>query len=248
MLQRLAEAGSARLRGSALAKDGARRCRPAAGTRDSSGAREMLKPASYPENFPELPKLQALAGHGRRLYPRRNRARKAIFSRPPINVTFESGVNHVGVWQDASNGNGDDVTGSNDGAKNSTLMNYLPDARNHGAEIYTELCVRRIEQSGDGKWRVHYQLLGLGRERFDAPTLRLPPISSFLPPACWAAPRSCCARRPPASPCRIRSAPGSPATATRLPSPTIATARFSPSDYGAHDPQDMDLSDPASPA
>lgn len=133
-------------------------------------ANEMLKPAPYPQNFPALPKLQALEAMAA-AFVRDGTAPQGVFSRPPINVTFESGVNHVGVWQNASNGNGDDVTGSNDGAKNSTLMNYLPDARNHGAEIYTELCVRRIEQSGDGKWRVHYQLLGLGREAFDAPTL-----------------------------------------------------------------------------
>ncbi len=133
-------------------------------------AREMLKPASYPENFPTPPKLQALQAIAD-TFIRDGTAPEGIFSRPPINVTFESGVNHVGVWQDATNGNGDDVTGSNDGAKNSTLMNYLPDARNHGAEIYTEVSVRRIERSGKGGWRVHYQLLGLGRERFDAPTL-----------------------------------------------------------------------------
>lgn len=137
-----------------------------------SRAQEMLRPASYPNSFPALPKLQALEAIAD-FFVSEKTAPTGIFSRPPINVTFETGVNHVGVWQNATDGNGDDVTGSNDGAKNSTLMNYLPDARNYGAEIYTEIAVRRIERGDGGNWRVHYQLLGLGRERFDAPTLAL---------------------------------------------------------------------------
>jgi cholesterol oxidase len=49
-------------------------------------------------------------------------------------------------------------------------MNYLPDAVNHGAEIFTRTDVRFVERV-DGRWLVHYQLLGSGRETFDAPTL-----------------------------------------------------------------------------
>ena len=57
--------------------------------------------------------------------------------RLPITVNFEDGVNHVGVEQPACNNCGNCVGGCNHGAKNTLLTNYLPDARNHGAELYT---------------------------------------------------------------------------------------------------------------
>ena len=75
------------------------------------------------------------------------------FYRTPINVTFADGDNHVGVEQHACTLCGDCMTGCNYGAKNTTLMNYLPDAKNHGAEIYTQTSVRRIEHAQD-RWVV----------------------------------------------------------------------------------------------
>ena len=125
---------------------------------------EMLKPTPYPTDFPRLPKLEALERSAGALHGQ--------FSRPPINVSFTDGVNHVGVEQHACILCGDCVTGCNHGAKNTVLMNYLPDARNHGAEIFTEIGVRRLERQGT-KWVVHYQLLESGREAFDAPELSL---------------------------------------------------------------------------
>ena len=68
------------------------------------------------------------------------------FYRPPINVTFKDGVNHVGVVQQACKLCGDCVSGCNYAAKNTILMNYLPDAKNHGAEIFTHLSVRCISR------------------------------------------------------------------------------------------------------
>jgi cholesterol oxidase len=88
------------------------------------------------------------------------------------NVTFEDHVNQVGVAQQACTLCGDCVSGCNYGAKNTVLMNYLPDARNHGAEIFTRVAVRFLERKDD-RWLVHYQLLDSGRERFDAPPLFL---------------------------------------------------------------------------
>jgi hypothetical protein len=41
-------------------------------------------------------------------------------------------------------------------------MNYLPDATNHGAEIYTQVWVQRVERK-DSKWLVHYQIRDAGR-------------------------------------------------------------------------------------
>lgn len=93
----------------------------------------------------------------------------ARWKRTSINVNFEKdGVNHVGVEQPRCSECGDCVTGCNTGAKNTTLMTYLPDAVNHGAEIFTEVEVRRISREPDGTYAVHYHLLGAGRERFGA--------------------------------------------------------------------------------
>ena len=125
-------------------------------------AEEMLKPMPYPKDFPILPKLAA--------HEKSAAAMQQPFSRPPINVTFTDGVNHVGVDQRACVLCGDCVSGCNHRAKNTVLMNYLPDAWNHGAEIYTQVAVRHLERRNN-RWVVHYQLLNSGRERFDAPTL-----------------------------------------------------------------------------
>lgn len=128
-------------------------------------ARKMLRPTPYPDTQPQLPKLTALEASAKTL--------PGQFYRPPINVTFTpfaNGVNHVGVPQDPCNGCGDCVSGCNYRAKNTTLMNYLPDAKNHGAEIFTQASVKFLERQGD-RWLVHYQVLNSGREVFDAPTL-----------------------------------------------------------------------------
>lgn len=125
-------------------------------------AEAMLKPTPYPETAPALAKLEALAAAAQAL--------GVSFYRPPIVVTFQDGVNHVGVAQQACTLCGDCVSGCNYGAKNTTAMNYLPDACNHGAELYTQAAVQWLERR-DGRWLVHYQLLDSGRERFQAPTL-----------------------------------------------------------------------------
>ncbi len=111
-------------------------------------AEEMLKPVPYPGSFPSLAKLEAHRKSGTALNER--------FYRPPINVTFEDGVNHVGVTQSACTLCGECISGCNYGAKNTVLMNYWPDARNHGAEIYTEVSVRRVERAATG-WRVYFE-------------------------------------------------------------------------------------------
>ena len=89
----------------------------------------MLRPTEYnfkaePTKFPPITKLSALeksAAHlGAEFYP------------PPINVNFEklpNDTNHVGVAQHPCVGCGDCMTGCNYGAKNTVLMNYLPDAK-----------------------------------------------------------------------------------------------------------------------
>ena len=100
-------------------------------------AEEMLKPVRYPETGLPLAKLEA--------HRRSAAAMSARFEVLPINVTFKEppgGINHVGVEQHACTLCGDCVTGCNHRAKNTTLMTYLPDAWNHGAEIFTQVSVR----------------------------------------------------------------------------------------------------------
>jgi cholesterol oxidase len=125
-------------------------------------AEEMLKPVPYPDLAPPLFKIRALEKAAAYLQEK--------FYRPPIKVTFQDGVNHVGVPQHACTACGDCVSGCNYAAKNTLIMNYLPDAKNQGAEIYTRVAVSRIERKG-GRWLVYFQLLEAGREVFEAPSL-----------------------------------------------------------------------------
>jgi len=108
-------------------------------------ARAMLGSTPYPRDFPELHKLAALEASAKGL--------GKPFFRPPINVTFKAGPNAAGVQQAACTLCGDCVTGCNYGAKNTTLMNYLPDAANHGAQIFTGAKVLWVERAGD-RWKV----------------------------------------------------------------------------------------------
>ena len=116
-------------------------------------AREMLGSTPYPRDFPDLPKLGALERAAEGL------GRKVV--RPDLNVTFASGPNAVGVRQNACNLCGDCCSGCNYGAKNTVLMNYLPDAYAHGAHIFTEVAVQSVRRS-QGAWRVGFDRLGGG--------------------------------------------------------------------------------------
>ncbi len=119
-------------------------------------AREMLGSNPYPAAWPDLPKLRALeqaaAGLGRAV------------ARPDLNVTFTDGPNAVGVRQNACTLCGDCCSGCNYGAKNTVLMNYLPDAYAHGAHIFTEVAVQSVRRC-DGIWRVALDVLGEERQR-----------------------------------------------------------------------------------
>ncbi len=134
-------------------------------------AKIMLRPNKYPSN-------------GGYVVPRKTQAHKKAakllrepFKLAPINVVFdkfEDGRNHVGVPQRPCTGCGDCVSGCNYGSKNTVLMNYLPDAVIHGAEIYTQASVRWIQRDeGNRGWLVFFQPVEMGREKFDAPPMFL---------------------------------------------------------------------------
>ncbi|HEY7938824.1 MAG TPA: GMC family oxidoreductase N-terminal domain-containing protein, partial [Acidimicrobiales bacterium] len=122
----------------------------------------MLGSRRYPEQTPPTPKMQAL-GEGAI-------ALGSALERPPLNVTFSSGLNAVGLHQEACTLCGDCCSGCNVGAKNTVLANYLPDAHANGARIFTEVAVERLRRDGD-RWLVDVQLVTGGRSRFDAPPL-----------------------------------------------------------------------------
>ncbi|MFO7805807.1 MAG: GMC family oxidoreductase N-terminal domain-containing protein [Paracoccaceae bacterium] len=75
------------------------------------------------------------------------------FDRADINVTFESGPNAFGFHQAGCTMCGNCCSGCNYGAKNTLLMNYLPDAHRSGARIVTEAEVMTVAPDGAG-WSV----------------------------------------------------------------------------------------------
>lgn len=87
-------------------------------------------------------------------------------TRAPLNVTLTATRNPAGVEQPGCSGCGDCVTGCNEGAKNTLLMNYLPDAVRHGAQIFTELDVRHLERHSD-HWAITVRPIGSDRDAFD---------------------------------------------------------------------------------
>jgi len=110
-----------------------------------NAAHHGLGSTPLPEHY-DLPKLRALAQSAKAL--------NQPFERPPLNVTFENGRNAFGNPQAACTLCGDCCGGCNYGAKNTTLMNYLPHAAANGAMIVTEAEVSTVTQADDGTWCV----------------------------------------------------------------------------------------------
>lgn len=134
--------------------------------RNIERAKHMLQPNPYPEGhngYPKLPKAEAMKKSAEGM------GQTARYL--DINVTFEDRKNNAGQDQYECKLCGDCMTGCNYGAKNTTLMNYLPDAKNHGAELFTEVSVKHISQEADGKWSIHYKIQNAQSEIFDAPEL-----------------------------------------------------------------------------
>jgi cholesterol oxidase len=130
-------------------------------------ARSMLRPTPYPAGKPGFPVLAKTEAHRRAAA-----ALQEAFEIAPINVNFETfpdGRNQVGVEQPPCTNCGDCCSGCNVGAKNTTLMNYVPDACNFGAEIFCQTAVEHVRRSGDGDWLVCIAPVAYGRERFSAP-------------------------------------------------------------------------------
>ncbi len=143
---------------------------------DRPGMSRRLRPGPGHAHPGRLSRLVPTAGQDARPRGRRGRA----VDPTPVNVTFRAGPNGAGVHQEACTGCGDCVTGCNVGAKNTLLMNYLPDAVAHGTEVFCETEVQWVQKAAPGpdgaapgspRWVVHVQPLGTGRDRFGAPPL-----------------------------------------------------------------------------
>jgi cholesterol oxidase len=109
-------------------------------------ARAMLRPRRYSDPA-RFTKYRALERIGEAL--------GGPAAATPVVVNFEPHVNWAGVEQPACALCGDCCSGCNIGAKNTVALTYLPDAKRHGAEIFTELRVSHLEPA-DGAWRVHF--------------------------------------------------------------------------------------------
>ena len=122
-------------------------------------ARATLAATPHPRAL-ALAKVQALE----------KRAQQLGYQTTPLNLAVNfsiDGPNPYGVNQKPCTDCGDCVTGCNVGAKNTLYMNYLPMARNAGAEIYVQTRVEWIEKLPGGGWRVHGQhQQGLGSDPF----------------------------------------------------------------------------------
>ncbi|TGJ86541.1 hypothetical protein E0Z10_g2214 [Xylaria hypoxylon] len=126
-------------------------------------ASDVLEPEEYPKDWPRLPKLELLKKQAEYL----NMTDK--FSRVKQTTRFRNGPNSCGVEMSASASTGQDATGLNDGSKNTTLVTYLSDAWNWGADMFCESEVRYVTKSpkNDG-YIVYFAWHGGNRGHFKA--------------------------------------------------------------------------------
>ncbi len=122
----------------------------------------VLKPRPYPAGTPNYPELKKAAAMRKSA-----EAMGEPWRYTDINVAFEDGLNNVGYEQHHCINCGDCVTGCNYHAKSTLIMNYLPDAVAHGAEIFCNVAVNHVERSGDG-WLIYFEVFHSERQKFDA--------------------------------------------------------------------------------
>ena len=112
---------------------------------DRAYTEQMLRPRPYPDDYPVMKRINQLREIGTRLEVVDIEDMNESFFRTPMCVNFEDAPsNHVGMPQPACNGCGNCLSGCNTGAKNNVAMNYLPDAVQRGAEIFTQVEIETI--------------------------------------------------------------------------------------------------------
>lgn len=132
---------------------------------------DMIKPTPYPDDYPKLDKIHRMKD-GFNAFDIEDINKIAY--KPPLYVTFEDKPsNHVGVPQPKCTACGNCCGGCNVGAKNTLNMNYLPDAKAHGAEIFTEVEVMSVTKAPNGgDWMVKYKRLVKGSFKVEEETIR----------------------------------------------------------------------------
>ncbi|KAI6085985.1 FAD/NAD(P)-binding domain-containing protein [Hypoxylon rubiginosum] len=126
-------------------------------------AESVLEPEAYPEDWPKLPKLEMLERQAKYLNMSDN------FRRVRQTTRFKNGPNSCGVEMSPSALTGQDVTGVNDGSKNTTLVTYVADAWNWGADIFCESEVRYITKAPDQEgYIIYFAWHGRNRGHFKA--------------------------------------------------------------------------------
>ena len=119
-----------------------------------SRAARWLRPASH-EMAADLAKSKALAAGGKSLEGAEEKAARVV-------ISFEDTVNAAGITQPACTLCGDCCGGRHVGAKNTLALTYLPDAVNHGADLFTLARVDYVEKKDTGGWQVHVTPLDEG--------------------------------------------------------------------------------------
>jgi cholesterol oxidase len=112
---------------------------------------QMLQIETYGADLPVLRKLDA--------HRQSTQARGTVYAYLDVAVNFRRYAdqpNHVGVHQRLCTLCGDCVTGCNVRAKNTLYMNYLPLAKQRGAQIFTQIEVDHLVRVPDGGYVVHY--------------------------------------------------------------------------------------------
>jgi cholesterol oxidase len=126
-------------------------------------AEAVLRPAQYPDQatkpLPRITRFQEAAVH-----LQNNGYPQAKATLANVNVSFKAALpNPQNINQPACTNCGDCNTGCNVGAKNTVLMNYLPDAVQHGTDIFTQVEVQYVSKNKsnpDHLWDVHCELIG----------------------------------------------------------------------------------------
>ncbi|KAI1214631.1 FAD/NAD(P)-binding domain-containing protein [Annulohypoxylon truncatum] len=127
-------------------------------------AAKVLQPEPYPEDWPKLPKLELLKRQAKYL------SMEEKFRRVRQTTRFVNGPNSCGVEMYPSAMTGQDCTGLNDGSKNTTLVTYLADAWNWGADMFCEAEVRYITKAPEPQegYIVYFAWHGRNRGHFKA--------------------------------------------------------------------------------
>eukprot|EP00112_Aurelia_sp_Birch-Aquarium-sp1_P009876 Seg214.1 transcript_id=Seg214.1/GoldUCD/mRNA.D3Y31 product="Cholesterol oxidase" protein_id=Seg214.1/GoldUCD/D3Y31 len=130
-------------------------------TYDRGYAEQMLRPRPYPDDYPAMKRINQLRAIGSNIELVDIEDINESFFRTPLFINFEdASSNHVGKPQSACNGCGNCLSGCNTGAKNTVAMNYLPDAVQRGAEIFTQIEVTAVLKDYESyQWQIFYRHL-----------------------------------------------------------------------------------------